>query len=274
MRHQGMILGPDGRKMSKSKGNVINPDEVIEKFGADTLRVYEMFMGPIEADKPWNTNSVVGVYRFLNRVHSLVSTAQEAAASSTENVVGDVSAGATQVRRKLHKTIQKVTEDIPQLKFNTAIAALMEFINVWEAVVNQAEKPIASDQAEVRENKKQSGVQILDVDDLRNFLKILSPFAPFLAEELWQQSGEVTSIHLDNWPSVDAALLVEDVVSIAVQINGKLRSQLALTPAQAGQQETVVQQAQLDEKVTSRKEYQKNYLRTWEVTKLSCQLNT
>lgn len=225
MRHQGMILGPDGRKMSKSKGNVINPDEIVEKYGADTLRVYEMFMGPIEADKPWNTNSVVGVYRFLHRIYNVIVSGQWATGSENEY------AANSQLRRKLHQTMKKVSEDIPELKFNTAIAAMMELMNVWESSKDQ---------------------QVLHVDDVKAFIKILCPFAPFLAEELWHHvtNGHSSeSVHTQIWPTYNEALLVDEEVEIVVQVNGKVRGQMRLHVDEARDQAVVIAKAKQLEKV-------------------------
>jgi len=218
MRHQGMILGPDGKKMSKSKGNVINPDEVIEKFGADTLRIYEMFMGPLESDKPWSTTAVAGVYRFLSRVNSL---AQAAIAGAPPD---DIQAIPTALKRKLYQTIHKVSDDIPKLKFNTAIASMMELLNVWEDT-NRASKTAS-----------------LTQPDIESFIKLISPFAPFLAEELWHSvhGSKAKSVHLQSWPSVDPSLLVEESLKVAVQVNGKLREVLDLSPEDAQSQVTVL----------------------------------
>ncbi|PWU22787.1 leucine--tRNA ligase, partial [Candidatus Cerribacteria bacterium 'Amazon FNV 2010 28 9'] len=174
MRHQGMILGPDGKKMSKSKGNVINPDDVIEKFGADTLRVYEMFMGPLDADKAWDMGSVAGVYRFLSRVWRLVGENREDSVQGLgvreeKNEQTSKQANVSTLLRKLHQTIKKVGEDLPEMKFNTAIAALMEFTNVWSESLSQ-------------------GVG-LSQEELEMFIKMLAPFAPFMTEELWEKTG-------------------------------------------------------------------------------------
>jgi leucyl-tRNA synthetase len=192
MRHQGMILGPDGKKMSKSKGNVINPDDVVDKFGADTLRVYEMFMGPIETDKPWDERSVVGVHRFLRRIYDLVVD------ESNEETHPEVVA-------KLHKTIKKVTSDIPELKFNTAIASMMEFINIWES---------------------QGGG--LNREDKLKFIQLLAPFAPFATEEMWHKVNNKT-IHLSEWPSYDEGLAKDQEVILPVQVNGKVRDELVIS---------------------------------------------
>jgi leucyl-tRNA synthetase len=226
MRHQGMILGPDGKKMSKSKGNVINPDEVIEKFGADTLRLYEMFMGPLEADKPWSVSAVAGTYRFLTRVQNLISEAMAAPASLKSE-----SGNSTQ--RKLHQVIKKVESDIPKLKFNTAIAALMELVNVWE-----------------------SNRQSLAPDDIYDLILILAPFAPFMTEELAhqyfsdrlqptqaQEKGQA-SVHQAIWPSYQPELALETEINLPVQVNGKLRATLTISPGQAEDKDQVVKLAQ------------------------------
>ncbi len=188
LRHQGMILGPDNKKMSKSKGNVINPDDVIKEFGSDTLRVYEMFMGPIDADKPWDTNGVVGVRKFLNRVWRLA--AAECAAESD-----------TELKVLLNKAIKKVNEDIPNLKYNTSVAKLMEFVNAWE--------------------KSSTG---LSKEDLSKFVRILAPFAPFMCEEIWSAAGLGSdSVHKSEWPSYDEELAADSIYTVVVQVNGKVR---------------------------------------------------
>lgn len=222
MRHQGMILGPDNRKMSKSKGNVINPDEIIEKFGADTLRVYEMFMGPLEADKPWDTRAVIGVYKFLQRVEKLVAEAELPVFDNAQN---------QSVERKLHQAIKKVTDDIPKLKFNTAIAFLMEFVNLWQAVSKDHKATIS-------------------VEDKVRFVKILAPFAPFLADELFEtitgqasDNHEYIGVHTSDWPAYDEEKAAEDEVSIPVQINGKVRAQLVASTSMVDDKEAVLDAA-------------------------------
>ncbi len=212
MRHQGMILGPDHRKMSKSKGNVINPDEIIEKFGADTLRMYEMFMGPIEADKPWDVRAVAGMYRFLQRVNKIITQndwSEDVSPEKTESVI------------KLHQTIKKVTQDIPALKYNTAIAALMELMNVWE--------------------KDQQLAQHISKADAVAFIKLLAPFAPFLAEELHHAvTGSSESVHLQGWPQYQEQLAEEESVVLAVQVNGKVRAEVSIAKADREDKEKVL----------------------------------
>ena len=222
MRHQGMILGSNNRKMSKSKGNVINPDDIIEEYGADTLRMYEMFMGPIDADKPWSPKSVQGPYRFLKRVWKLY---QEVRVTS-DKLQGERN---EELVTKLNKTIQKVGDDIKELKFNTAIAAMMEFLNEWEKARNVNSVTCS-------------------VEDAKKFLKILSPFAPFMTEELWRNVlEEQQSIHLAVWPKADTSLLKTVTVTIPVQINGRLRD--TITISVDAPEEQVIQKAQESEKI-------------------------
>ncbi len=221
MRHQGIILGPDGHRMSKSRGNVINPDDVVTKFGADTLRLYEMFMGPLEADKPWNVDAIVGVHKFLQRVNRLCLGAGEVTEAKTAKAAGSKVDSEAAVR-KLHQTIRKVGHDIPALKFNTAIAAMMEFINTWEEAV-----------------KVDGG---LNKEQALLFVRILAPLAPFMAEELYHQltgSVETDSVHLQEWPVFDAALAREEAVEIGVQVNGKVRGSV-MVPADSLEDEAVV----------------------------------
>ena len=246
MRHQGMILGPDGKKMSKSKGNVINPDEIIEKHGADTLRVYEMFMGPLEADKPWDDRAVAGVARFLRKFYRLSVEEIEAIAQlRSESSLDERSA----LLQKLHQTIKKLNDDLPKLKFNTAIAMLMELTNLWEKA-SLARKKLAIEEQGL----------LFTAQELLKLLAVLAPLAPFLTEELYSQTkyawqniadqtlGEVKcetneararrqtleslefaeSVHLTKWPSFDPALAQSQQITIAVQVNGKVRAELTL----------------------------------------------
>ncbi len=191
LRHQGIILAEDGNKMSKSKGNVINPDEVVAQYGADTLRMYEMFMGPLEDTKPWNTKGIMGIKRFLERVWKLQFKIQNSKFKVNE--------------RLLHKTIKKVTEDIEALKFNTAISAMMILVNQLEK-----EKEITKDM-------------------WQKFLLILSPFAPHLVEELWAGLGHKESIFKQKWPPYDEKLIKDETINLVIQVNGKVRDMVAVT---------------------------------------------
>ena len=221
--NQGLILGEDGQKMSKSRGNVVNPDDVLSEYGADAFRLYEMFMGPLEMVKPWNTKGVEGVYRFLGRVWRMFvdetseTEFEQAETTATADnraqllnliklnaAVKDVPATPAQLKA-LHACIKKVTEDLDGMRFNTAISALMVFINeaiTWEA------KPASV---------------------LREFLVLLQPLAPHIAEELWAKLSTLnsrlsTSLPYAPWPKFDPALLVESEIEIPVQVNGKLRT--------------------------------------------------
>jgi leucyl-tRNA synthetase len=206
--NQGMILGENGEKMSKSRGNVINPDDIVQESGADTLRLYEMFMGPLEATKPWNTNGVEGAYRFLNRVYRLFVTEDGAL-----NPIIQPDAPADEAFiRTLHKTIAKVTADTEGLRFNTAISQLMIFIN---EAYKQEHLPKAAMEA---------------------FVKLLAPYAPHLAEELWEGLGHGETVAYAEWPTWDDALTKESTVEIVVQVNGKIRAR-AVVNADATQGE-------------------------------------
>ena len=203
--NQGMILGePDengkAEKMSKSRGNVINPDDVVREYGADSLRMYEMFMGPLEQVKPWQMSGVEGVYRFLSRVWRMV--VDERAEDITLNEsVQDIAATEEQLR-VLHKTIKAVSQDIDRLSFNTAISRMMEFINF---MMTQDVRPKTV---------------------LEQFVLLLSPFAPHAAEELWNVLGHNNTLAYQAWPAWDEALLAEDTVEVPVQFNGKLRAKI------------------------------------------------
>jgi leucyl-tRNA synthetase len=187
-------------KMSKSRGNVVNPDDVVRDYGADSLRLYEMFMGPLQATKPWNMKGVEGVYRFLSRVWRLVvDDAGEAVALSP--AVQDVEPDADTLRA-LHRTIQKVTEDTDGMRFNTAISAMMEFTNHMTRL-------------EVRPR------QALDA-----FVLLLAPYAPHMAEELWATLGHEKTLACEPWPAYDPALAKADEIEIPVQVNGKVRAKL------------------------------------------------
>jgi leucyl-tRNA synthetase len=203
--NQGMILGEDNRKMSKSWGNVINPDDVVREYGADTLRLYEMFMGPLEATKPWSTEGVHGVYRFLGRVWRLFC-------NEDGKVLVDDAAPDAKLVKVLHQTIKKVGEDTEALAFNTAIAQMMIFVN---EVTGQESRPRAV---------------------LEPFVLCLAPYAPHLAEELWSKLGHAKSLAYEPFPVYDPALLVENTVTVVVQVNGKVRARLEV-PATIGKDE-------------------------------------
>ena len=197
----GMILGEGGEKMSKSRGNVVNPDDIVDEYGADTMRLYEMFIGDFEKAAPWSSQSIKGCKRFLDRVYALPELLVE----------GD---GYGKLEKNFNRAIKKVSEDIMSLKANTAIAALMELLN-----------EIAAEKA-------------ITADGLKTFLILLNPLAPHITEELWEQNGFGGYIHQQSWPEYDESKLADDVVEIAVQINGKLRGAVAI-PADASDADAI-----------------------------------
>ncbi|OGK23563.1 leucine--tRNA ligase [Candidatus Roizmanbacteria bacterium RIFCSPLOWO2_01_FULL_37_12] len=253
----GVVLGPDGNRMSKSKGNVINPDDVVAEYGTDTVRMYLCFMMPYEATGPWSDKTIQGVHRFLNRVWRMFQIYQinQKTENGSQNIrksdKSDIQFSRfhppsssfsenKQLIAKLNKTIQKVTNDIEKIKMNTAIAAMMEFINAWEEIMQKLEgKRLRSQFGEEVKNEvkekthtssplNKTGIQTqlpLTISHAKDFLKILSPFAPHMTEEIWRNVfGEKESIHLSEWPK--AKELVTETVTIPVQVNGKVRDLL------------------------------------------------
>ncbi len=204
LRNQGMILGSDNEKMSKSRGNVVNPDDLVAKYGADTVRAYLMFLGPWDQGAPWSYTGIDGQARFLHRVWSLVV---DGAAGSAGK--GDGAMTEAEVRRAEHHAIKEVTEDLEAFRFNTAIAELM---TLQSALTKARSAGLADTEA------WRAGV--------RTLLVLLAPIAPHITDELWRRLGEKTSVHLQSWPSYDEAALVSDTVSLAVQVNGKVRGQI------------------------------------------------
>ncbi len=228
---QGMII-KNGAKMSKSKGNVVSPDELIKSYGADTVRLYTLFIGPPEKDAEWSDRGVEGAYRFLGRVWRLVEKIQKPKSKiQKQNLKAD-----KDLRRKTHQTIKKVTDDLKKgFHFNTAISAVMELVN---------EMYIAMEKKEVTHDVLRESIKIVVV--------LLSPFVPHIAEELWQRLGAPPGILKQNWPSFDENLILDETVTIPVQINGKLRSKVEVIPG--------IDEEGLKEKVLSDEKTQ-NYLK-------------
>ncbi|HKB88493.1 MAG TPA: class I tRNA ligase family protein [Patescibacteria group bacterium] len=217
LRAPGWILGSDSRKMSKRWGNVVTPDDIIPKFGADTLRVYEMFMGPFDVMKPWSTTGVEGANRFLGRVYRLFQLSGISSQQKTEN---------PNVISKLHQTIKKVGEDIENYKFNTAISSLMELVNT-----------MTQDASEI------------SISDLKILALLLAPFAPHMMEEVWHAYLHMdSSIHTASWPSYEAKYTVKKESTIIIQINGKVRSQLVIDSDKATDQKLVEAKAMKDDR--------------------------
>lgn len=209
LKNQGLIMANDGRKMSKRWGNVVNPDEIVKIYGADTLRIYEMFMGPFDETVAWSTDSIIGPRRFIEKVWRIGDKIM----MQSKNLRGPrvallnqtiVNYSSTSLSKLLHKTIKKVTEDIEAMRFNTAVSAMM----------------ILASEMEKAEN--------ISVEDYKKFLQILAPFAPHVTEELWFMFGEKKSINLSKWPEWDEKLIRDDEVKIAVQINGKVRAEIEI----------------------------------------------
>ena len=197
LKNQGLIMGSDNRKMSKRWGNIVNPDDVVKEYGADSLRLYEMFMGPFDQPIPWDTRNIIGVKRFLERVWKLQSKVCQHQACQGETLTSSMS--RSRLDMLIHKTIKKVSEDIENFHFNTAVSALMILLNEME---------------------KQDSLKI---EDYKLLIKLLSPFAPHITEELWSDLGNKKSIHLEKWPVFDVSKTVENSFKLIVQINGKTR---------------------------------------------------
>jgi leucyl-tRNA synthetase len=211
--HQGIILGEDGQKMAKSRGNVINPDDVVQAHGADALRLYEMFMGPLEQMKPWQTNGIEGVSRFLERVWNV----------ATGSITEDPAAYDEATRRLVHKTIQKVTHDIESLRLNTAVSTMMILV------------------------KHLGSLKAVPHDAVRTLALLLSPFAPHIGEEIWQRLGGQQTLAYEPWPEFDPALVKDETVTIGVQVNGKVRG--TITIAADADEETARKAALAEERV-------------------------
>jgi len=193
--HQGMILGTDGEKMSKSRGNVVNPDDVVDIYGADALRLYEMFMGPLEAVKPWQTSQVSGVVRFQTKLYNIVQAAARDGSA-------EMDAETTKI---LHKTMKKVTEDIESMSFNTAISAMMVLTNHLASLNAQVPREAAEKLA-----------------------LMVSPFAPHIGEECWSLLGHNESLAYHPWVEYDETLCIDKTIKMGVQVNGKTRGEIEI----------------------------------------------
>ena len=236
LRHQGMILGSNGEKMSKSKGNVINPDDMVKEYGADALRVYEMFMGPIDAAKPWDPNGIDGSKKFLDRVWRLLVESGKVQA----NEHADGQAHSKALDKVYNYTVKKVTSDYEDMYFNTAISQMMIFVNTA------------------------SKEDVIPQEYAEGFIKLLSPVAPHIAEEIWNRLGHNDTITYEAWPTYDESKLVEDTIEIPVQINGKVRATIQITVDAAEEDvknsvhENANIQAQLEGKNVVKEIYVKN----------------
>jgi leucyl-tRNA synthetase len=206
MRHIGLIMGADGAKMSKSKGNVVNPDEIVAEFSADAMRMYLMFLGPFDDATPWNVKGILGVERFLKRFWNYCNAAMENSDVQADART-DTDGQKSSPRAALHRTIKKVGQDIEAFKFNTAISAFMILLNELEAA------------------------PALGHDDLGALIKIIHPFAPHMAQELWSLMGNASYVDFEPWPAYDPALIAEEKITIVFQVNGKTRDSVSVDAA-------------------------------------------
>jgi leucyl-tRNA synthetase len=211
--NQGMILGPDGEKMSKSRGNVINPDEFVDKYGADTVRGYLMFIGPWDQGGPWDMNAIEGVYRFLHRVWAVVVDDPQMANPTLDPSVEADPQAVRSLERKLHQTISRVGDDMANFRFNTAIAGLMELNN---ALIKTKESTVVNTPAWNQA--------------IRSLILMMAPIFPHIADELWHRQGNTSSVHLQRWPEADEEKARVDEVTVVVQVNGKVRDKLVTAP--------------------------------------------
>jgi leucyl-tRNA synthetase len=207
--NQGMILGPDGEKMSKSRGNVINPDDVVGQYGADTVRGYLMFIGPWDQGGPWDPSAIEGISRFMYRVWGVVVEEAKPEYLAAEPSADEVRA----LERKLHQTIIKVTDDHENFRFNTAIAAMMELNNM---LIKVKETAVAGSP--------------IWAESIRSLALMMAPIFPHISEEMWHRLGNEGSVHVQIWPEGDAEKAKDDEVTVVVQINGKVRDKLAVAP--------------------------------------------
>ena len=235
------LMIKDGAKMSKSRGNVINPDEYVEKYGADTLRLYLMFMGPMDGSPDFRDTGIEGMYRFIEKLWRIFTNSRHGSSLSTADAAPVDTGAITKVDSlmfsnsidqnfvdiKMHQTIKKVTEEIQEFKYNTAISAIMELVNIFTKYPSQ-----------------------ISVSNLKSLALLLAPFTPYLAEELWHETlGNTDSVHAQTWPKYDDSKITSDTVTIVIQINGKCRSQFTVHSSQSTNKEEIEKLAKEDEKI-------------------------
>lgn len=242
-RHHGIILGPDGYRMSKSRGNVVNPDAEVEKYGADAVRLYLCFMGPHGKGAPWSREGIEGAHKFLQRVWNLISEFKDGVSLSE--------ASANAILQKQHKTIKKVSEDIENLRFNTAVAAIMEYVNTLREI-NQK----SNINSQSVKSKSKDGNAGVFRSALETLCLLLAPFAPFMMEEIWssgalaKEDKDTGSIHRQPWPGYESELTREKEVTIPIQVNGKLRSTIRIPTDKSKDKKVVLQAAKKDQKIS------------------------
>lgn len=229
LRNHGMIGGPDGRKMGKRYGNVVTPDELITQgYGADALRMYELFIGPYDQGVDWNPRGIAGTYRFLDRLWTLVFEFL----NTKKNAVGHNAELEVQIKRVVHKTVKRISQDLEELGFNTAIAALMECVNELYKIKTKHNFALANESWR---------------DGFISLVQLLAPFAPHISEELWKELGQSGSVHVSQWPAWDESLITEETMTLAVQVNGKVRAEI-MVPTDIGEAEAI-QLAKTDVKI-------------------------
>lgn len=247
--HQGMILGSDGEKMSKSRGNVINPDDIIQEYGADALRLYEMFMGPLEAVKPWQTEQLLGVVRFRDRIYNLVQ--KQAAArkqQQQQHQQAEKQEIPLELLQEMHKTIKKVSEDLEKMSFNTAISSLMVYSNTLRSY---SQKPEINDSFIPLPNEM-----------IENLILLISPIAPHLAEECWSLLGHAESLAYHPWPTYEEKYCEQNEISLAIQINGKVRTVINISKELTEEKvmELVLENPQISKRLQDKKILKKIYV--------------
>jgi leucyl-tRNA synthetase len=210
--NQGIILGPDGFRMSKSRGNVVNPDDYVKQMGSDTVRAYLMFIGPWESGGPWSASGISGVHKFLNRAWGLATQAPPSREAGEATAEAD-----REVTRLMHKTIKAVTEDMERFRFNTMLAKLMEYVNGLTPAQGSVSGPVWREAIE-------------------RLVLMLAPTAPHMAEEMWERLGHAESVHLQPWPEYEQALTVDQVVTLVVQVNGKVRDKVEVPAGMSGEE--------------------------------------
>jgi leucyl-tRNA synthetase len=207
---QGILHASDGKRMSKSRGNVVTPDEVVQRYGADILRIYLLFMAPFERNVFWDEEGIVGAERFLQRFWRLCQVVEETGEQDQPIAQGRQAEEEAILRRAMHKTIHRVTEDVEGFKFNTAVAAMMEFANTLTT------------------HHEQHGASPAFQEAVGTLIRLLSPFAPHISEELWTRRGGDFSVHQQPWPAYDPAMMVDDTITLVVQVDGKVRDKIVV----------------------------------------------
>jgi len=247
----GVILGPDNQRMSKSIGNVIVPETVVDEWGVDVLRCYLMFMGPYDGTMAWNEKTLMGVKRFLDKFEKFIkkNVNSKFKISNSKQIQNSNNKIQKEIKVIVNKTIKGVTGDIERFYYNTAIAKMMEMLNGMNVILspsNTQDRLCEGDSSPPAGDQNDGAV---DMDDLRKMIKLLAPFAPYMAEELWEKLGNKESVHLSHWPKADEKYLVEDEISIPIAVNGKRRGEIKVESGRIGDKSEIIKIAREDESV-------------------------